>query len=131
MAAHIGMSIQQAIEAREKLYALSNKHQEENPKLLSQTNDLAQERTPGNKDLPNADEDLYDLFSPGTQEIFAACRLFTSPLNQIDIPRQTARTVRPKNAVEKTPSKIEFPSQEENDEMIATQQDSFSFQNVG
>ena len=131
MAAHIGMSIQQAIEAREKLYAQSNKHQELNPKLLSQADDLAQERTPGNKESPNADDELYDLFSPGTQEIFAACRLFTSPLNQIDFPRQTPRTLKSKNAVEKTPAKIEFPAQEENDEMIPTQQDSFSFQNVG
>jgi len=126
MAAHIGMSIQQAIEAREKLHALPHNHQEIGHKVSSQADDLVQEKTPGNKDLPNADEELYELFSPGTQEIFAACRLFASPLNQPNIPR----TVQPNNAVEKTPAKIEFPAQEENSEMIPTQQDSFSFQNV-
>jgi len=129
MAAHIGMSIQQAIEAREKLHALSHNHQEFDHKVLSQADDSPPEGTPGNNELPHANEELYELFSPGTQEIFAACRLFTSPLNQENIIRQNP--VQPNSAEEKTPAKIEFPAEEENSEMLPTQQDSFSFQNVG
>lgn len=129
MATHIGSAIHLALDKEN-----SSAQEASTPVPLA----MGKTRTPP---LPRKyrddQEELEDLFSPGTHEFFASCHMFMTPPSKPEAPKKEMSPVKRVADVAKTPAKIHFPPYKSSplrqedfakDDSTMGKQDSFTFQ---